>query len=55
LRSNVHTATQEARLSPIWLIVLVLLILAVAGGFAVSKFLFLILILALVGGRGSRI
>jgi hypothetical protein len=51
--------TQEARLSPIWLIVLVLLILAVAGGFAVSKFLFLILIivviLALVGGRGSRV
>jgi hypothetical protein len=51
--------TQEAPVSPIWLIVLVLLILAVAGGFAVSKFLFLILIivviLALVGGRGSRV
>jgi hypothetical protein len=45
--------------SPIWLIVLVLLIFAVAGGIAVSKFLFLVLIIvlivAIVGGRGSRI
>jgi hypothetical protein len=44
-------------LSPIWLIVLVRLILAVAGGIAVSKFLFLILIVvllvAILGGRGG--
>jgi hypothetical protein len=42
--------------SPIWLIVLILLIIAIAGGLAISKFLFLILIVvvivALVGGRG---
>ena len=45
-------------MSPIWLVVLILLILAIAGGFVISKFLFLVVILvvlvaivAIVGGR----
>jgi hypothetical protein len=42
----------------LWILALLLLILAVAGGLAVSKFLFLLLIVALivavVGGIGGR-
>lgn len=41
----------------IWFLVLVLAILAVAGGVAISKFLFLLLlavvVLAVVGGRST--
>ena len=41
----------------VWFLVLVLAILAVAGGIAISKFLFLLLlaviVLAVVGGRST--
>ena len=38
----------ERRCNVIWLLVLILLILAIGGGIALSKFLFLLLIFALI-------
>ncbi|MFN2628337.1 MAG: hypothetical protein ABR569_06845 [Gaiellaceae bacterium] len=46
-------------MSLLWIVVILLLILAIVGGIAISKFLFLVLLVALVvalpAGRGARI
>lgn len=39
---------KHGRFTLIWVLVLLLLIVAIGGGFAISKFLFILLVLALV-------
>ena len=48
-RSDVSTRrTQLRRFTLIWLLVLLIAILAIAGGLALSKFLFILLVVAVI-------
>lgn len=44
------TQTKHGRFTLIWILVLLLAILAIGGGLAISKFLFILLVLALIVG-----